>query len=135
MLRILEIFEKIIIYSLIVLMAFVLIFSMVDLVYIIAINLISDKMFIMDISEILDIFGLFFLILIGLELMETIKIYFSENIIRIQVVFTVALITIAREVIILDLKETPSLTLIGVGVIIACLSIGYYLVMRIQKDM
>jgi uncharacterized membrane protein (DUF373 family) len=36
------------------------------------------------------------------------------------------MIAIARKVIILDVKELSSLTLIGIGVIIFALSAGYY---------
>jgi LPXTG-motif cell wall-anchored protein len=42
----------------------------------------------------------------------------------------VAMIAIARKVIILDIKELPSLTLIGIGVIVVSLSAGYYLLTR-----
>jgi LPXTG-motif cell wall-anchored protein len=42
----------------------------------------------------------------------------------------VAMIAIARKVIILDIKELPSLTLMGIGVIVVSLSAGYYLLTR-----
>ncbi len=42
----------------------------------------------------------------------------------------VAIIAIARKIIILDVKDLSSLTLIGIGVITFALSAGYYLVRR-----
>ena len=41
---------------------------------------------------------------------------------------SVAMIAIARKVIILDTEKLSALTLIGIGVIILALTIGYYLV-------
>ena len=49
-------------------------------------------------------------------------------------VFTVAMIAIARKVIILDVKELSSLTLMGIGVIIIALSAGYYLLTIKQNE-
>jgi uncharacterized membrane protein (DUF373 family) len=48
----------------------------------------------------------------------------------VKVVFAVALIAIGRKVIILDLKEIPSLSLLGIAAIIISLSCGYFLVKR-----
>jgi len=56
--------------------------------------------------------------------------YLTKKTVHVEVVFTVAMIAIARKVIILDVKELSSLTLIGIGVIIFALSAGYYLVRR-----
>jgi uncharacterized membrane protein (DUF373 family) len=50
------------------------------------------------------------------------------------VVLLVAIIAIARKVIILDVKCLPSMTLIGIGVTIVSLSVGYYLVKKCQQD-
>jgi len=64
------------------------------------------------------------------ELLETVKMYLENKTVHVEVVFIVAMIAIARKVIILDVKELSSLTLIGIGVIIFALSAGYYLVRR-----
>ncbi len=47
-----------------------------------------------------EIFGFFMLILIGIELLETIRAYLVENVVHVEVVIEVALIAIARKVII-----------------------------------
>jgi len=70
---------------------------------------------------------MFLLVLIGVELLETVKMYLTKKTVHVEVVFTVAMIAIARKVVILDIKEVPSLTLIGIGTIIMALSAGYYL--------
>jgi hypothetical protein len=69
----------------------------------------------LDITELLDLFGLFLLVLIGVELLDTLKAYIKDNVVHVEVVLTVAMIAIARKVIILDVKELPSMTLFGIG--------------------
>ncbi len=127
-------FEKFITVSLIIMMAVVILLATVELGWIIIKDIITPPIFLLDISELLDIFGLFLLVLIGIELVETIKAYLSERVIRVEVVFIVALIAISRKVIILDVKELSSLTLIGIAAIILALSAGYYLLKRSLRD-
>jgi len=104
--------------------------STVELGWIIIEDIITPPVFLLDINELLDIFGMFLLVLIGVELLETVKMYLNEKKVHVEVVFTVAMIAIARKVIILDVKELSSLTLIGIGAIIIALSSGYYLIKR-----
>jgi uncharacterized membrane protein (DUF373 family) len=71
------------------------------------------------------------LVLIGIELLETImKTYFTQGQPHYEVVLSVALIAIARKVIILDLKQVDSLSLLGIAAIVLCLAAGYYLMRR-----
>ena len=123
-------FEKLITVSLIIMMAVVILLATIELGWIIIKDIITPPILLLDINEMLDIFGLFLLVLIGIELVETIKAYLSERVIRVEVVIIVALIAISRKVIILDVKELPSLTLIGIAAIILALSTGYYLLKK-----
>jgi len=70
------------------------------------------------------------MILIGLELIETIKMYLVEEMVHVEVILLVAIIAVARKVIILDVKSAAPLTLIGIAAIILALSIGYYWLKR-----
>ena len=73
---------------------------------------------------------MFLLVLIGVELLETVKMYLTQKTVHVEVVYTVAMIAIARKVIILDIKEVSGLTLIGIATIIVALSSGYYLLTK-----
>ena len=73
-----------------------------------------------------EVFGSFLLILIGLELMKTVVMYLDRHELHVEVVFTVAMIAIARHAIDLNLAETPPLLLIGMAALIVGLSLGYY---------
>jgi uncharacterized membrane protein (DUF373 family) len=125
--RILMWFERFIIAVLIFLMSMTVLFSALDLARLLVSELLAPPRFLMDVNELLDTFGLFLLVLIGLELLDTLKAYLEQHVIHVEVVFMVAMIAIARKVIILDVKELPSVTLLGIAAIIISLAGAYYL--------
>ena len=67
------------------------------------------------------------MVLIGLELLETIKAYLDHNMIHVEVVFLVAMIAVARKIIILDYKEYTPQVLLGISALVISLSIGLFL--------
>jgi uncharacterized membrane protein (DUF373 family) len=73
-----------------------------------------------------EVFAGFLMILIGLELMKTIVMYLDEHVIHVEVVMSVAMIAIARHAIDVDYKTAPPLAMVGIGIIIISLSVGYY---------
>ncbi len=133
MLEYLKKFERIIITALIVMMTIVVFLSTVELGWIIIKDIMTPPVVLLKIAELLEIFGLFLLVLIGIELLEMIKIYLEKNVIHVEVVFMVAMIAVGRKVVILDVKELPSLTLTGIAAIILALSLGYYLIKTNRK--
>jgi uncharacterized membrane protein (DUF373 family) len=126
----LKTFEKAVTASLAVLMAFVVLLATVELGWVIIQDVITPPVILLEIDELLDIFGLFLLVLIGVELLETIKAYIRENVVHVDVVLTVAMIAIARKVIILDVKDLSSMTLVGIAAIIAALAAAQYVFRR-----
>lgn len=122
-------FKQVVISSLTVMMAVVLFLATLELGWIIVKDVVTPPVLLLEIDELLEIFGLFMLVLIGVELLETImKTYLAEGVNHAEIVITVAIIAIARKVIILDVKDLSGITLIGIGAIILALSIGYFLV-------
>lgn len=86
-------------------------------------------------AELLEIFGLIMLVVIGIELVESVmKTYLMEGVDHVRVVLSVALIAIARKVIILDLGNVSGLSLVGIGSIILALGVGYYFVSCRKSD-
>jgi uncharacterized membrane protein (DUF373 family) len=131
MLKFLKKFERMIVTTLIVMMGLTILLATIELAWLIIKDVITPPVILLEIHELLDIFGLFLLVLLGIELISTLKTYLTENEIHVEVVFAVALIAIGRKVIILDVKELPSLSLMGIAAIIISLSVGYYLVKRV----
>lgn len=119
-------FERAVVLSLILLMIVVVLISTLELFYIIIKDIISPPAFWLEIHELLDIFGFFLLILIGIELLETIKAYLAEKVVHSEIVLEVALIAITRKVIILDVKEYSGLAIIGIAALIASIAIAFY---------
>ena len=130
MLKFLKKFERIIITTLTVMMVVTISLATIELGWLIIKDIITPPIILLEIDELLDIFGLFLLVLLGIELVSTLKTYLTENEIHVEVVFAVALIAIGRKVIILDVKEIPSASLLGIAAIIISLSVGYFLVRR-----
>lgn len=126
-------FERIVILCLIVMMIVVVLVSTVELAYIIVNEIISPPVLWLEIDQLLDIFGFFLLILIGVELLETIKAYLAEKVVHSEIVLEVALIAITRKVIILDVKEYSGLAIIGIAVLILAIAVAYHLLKRSRK--
>ncbi len=135
MLTFIKKFERMIVTALVVMMGLTILLATIDLAWLIIKDIITPPVILLDINELLDIFGLFLLVLLGIELISTLKTYLTENEVHVEVVFAVALIAIGRKVIILDVKELSSLSLIGIASIILSLSIGYFLVKRVVHSM
>ncbi|MEJ2182598.1 MAG: phosphate-starvation-inducible PsiE family protein [Nitrospirota bacterium] len=125
--------ERAVILLLIVLMLAVVVLAAIELAWVIAKDIVSPPVIILEIAELLEIFGLFLLVLIGVELLEMIKVYLQENVVHVEVVFMVAMVAIARKVVILDVKTLSGLTLVGIAAVILALSAGYFLVKRTQQ--
>jgi uncharacterized membrane protein (DUF373 family) len=123
-------FEHAIIWALIVMMAVIIFISTIELGYLLGKDIISPPAFFLEIDELLELFGFFLLILIGIELLETIKAYLKDKVVHSEIVLEVALIAIARKVIILDLKEHDSVLVIGVAALILTIAVAYYILRR-----
>ena len=120
-------FEQMIVYCLIGLMMVVILLTTIELGWIMATDILKHPRFLLEIDQILEIFGLFLLILIGVELLETIKAYLAEHVVHTEIVLEVALIAIARKVIILDVKDLAPMTLMAIAALVVALAVAYYL--------
>lgn len=131
MFNIMKKFEKIMIQALMIMMALVLALATIDLGWLIIKDVIDAPHLLLSVEQLLDIFGLFMLVVIGIELLETImKTYLTQGQAHFEVVISVAIIAIARKVIILDLKKVDSISLIGIAAIILALTIGFFLMKK-----
>ena len=127
-------FEKTVIISLIVMMVLVVLISTIELAVLIIKDIIEPPRFWLGIDQLFEIFGFFLLLLIGVELLETIKAYLSEHVVHSEIVLEVALIAISRKVITLDVKQYDPLTLLGIAALIVTIAIAYYFIKKVRKD-
>ena len=128
--RIIKLFERIVVVSLVVMMMLVVALATLELGWIIVKDIITPPVLLLEVDELLEIFGFFLLILIGVELLETIKAYLKDNVIHVEIVLEVALIAVARKVIVLDLSKYDGLTVLSIAALIIALACAFFLERR-----
>ena len=102
MIDLLKKFERVVTGLLVIMLALVVVLALIDLGWILVQDILKPPLFILEIGDLLEIFGVFLLVLIGLELLETVKSYYLEGKIELKVIFSVALIALGRKIIILE---------------------------------
>src|ERR1700751_5174841 len=90
--------------------------------------------FLIRVQGLLEIFGYFLLVLIGVELLETLKAYLKKDVIHVRVVLEVALIAMARKVIIEEPNSVPGLALFGIATLILALGIAFYFERQAKRE-
>jgi len=73
---------------------------------------------------------LLLVLLIGLELLETIKAYLKEDIVHVEFIILVAIIAIARKVIVWDFNKYSFEELLSLAAMIVGLGITYFLIKK-----
>ena len=128
--------ERWVVLGLLVLMLLVVVASSIELAIIIVQaaleNRVSDEpaYLILDINELLSIFGFFLLVLIGLELLASVKMYLEDDIVHVELVMLIALIAVSRKIIVIDYAKIDGVTVLGIAALVLVLSVGYYLMKR-----
>ncbi len=123
-------FEKVVIVALIAMMILVVLLATVELGWIIVKDITTPPIVLLEIDELLEIFGFFLLVLIGIELLETIRAYVVEHVVHVEIILEVALIALARKVIILDLEDYTGFTLLGMAALILSAAVAFFFVKR-----
>ena len=115
-------------------MATVLIFALGELVFTLLASLTNPPVGLLENHELLNVLGIFLLVLIGIELLDTMMAYFRENAIHVEIVILLAIIAVARKVILIDPTGISAyeygFELMGIGVIVVGLTAGYYLIKK-----
>lgn len=139
MFKLLKRYETLVIQVLMGMMAIVLTLATIDLGWIIIKDLKKPPFLILSVDQLLELFGLFMLVVIGLELLETImktimKTYITRDMPHYEVVLAVAIIAISRKIIVLDIKEVDGLTILGIAAIVLALTAGFYMMKKSQQN-
>jgi len=104
--------------------------STVELAIILVEQLLAPPMLLLDVKEMLTVFAFFLMVLIGLELVETTKMYLEEDVFHVEVVVLVAIIAVARKIIIIDYYTISYEMVLGVAALMIALSVAYFLLKR-----
>jgi len=111
---------------LMILLMVVVLLSTAHLGFLIAEEIWTPPRFLIPVQGLLEIFGYFLLVLIGVELLETLRMYIQQDVVRVRVVIEVALIAMARRVITEEPHSVPGLTLFGMAALILALGVVFY---------
>ena len=132
--RLMRVFERGIIYAAQALLMLVIIAALVQLWVLFAVALRERVADIDTIPMLTDAvqraFAGVLLIVLGLELLETLRVYFTHHRVRLEIILVVAIIAIGRHVINLDFEHLSGATVAGIAALILALTGGYYLVRK-----
>ena len=73
---------------------------------------------------------MFLLVLVGLELLDTITAYIREHVVHAEIVILAAMIAVARKAITLDLTKSEPIVAFGLAALVLALSAAYFLLRR-----
>jgi uncharacterized membrane protein (DUF373 family) len=122
------------IYVTMVLISIVLVVLLIILVFYVWDLVVGNSIFIEGKTDILNLLGLFLLVVVILEIMETMYIYATKEEIHVGAVVLIAITAISRELIIFNYEHVAGTLLAGAGILIASLATAYYLILRAHRD-
>ncbi|MFN2298239.1 MAG: phosphate-starvation-inducible PsiE family protein, partial [Anaerolineales bacterium] len=128
--RVMSIVEKTVLYALMILMAIVLLLATLDLIWTIILAIKTPPFFLITLDTLLEVFGLFLLVLVGLELLDTITSYIREHVVHAEIVMLAAMIAVARKAIAFDLTKSEPIVAFGLAALVLALSAAYFLLRR-----
>ena len=122
--------ERIIAIALLILMGVVVVSATIEVAYEIVTGLMDPPGFFLGVSELFDVFGLFLMVLIGLELMTSIHMYLDDQEIHAEMMFLVALTAVTRKIVIMDSGAMEPMLVFSIGFLVITLASGYYLISK-----
>ena len=128
--KLFNIVEKYIAVGLFGIMAVIVISATIEVAYVVASNLFEPPGFFIGVEDLFQVFGLFLMVLIGLELLSSIRFYLKDHSIHAELMLLIALTAVTRKVVILDAKAIDPLTIFAIGFLIMALAVGFYFVSR-----
>ncbi len=128
--KILEKFERLIVLTLMGFMMIAVFLATIEVGVILWQQMLKPPFMLLDVQEMMEVFGFILMVIIGLELLETIKAYLSSHEIHVEIVLLVALVAVARKVIILDYKTITPDMMIAVAALVISMSAGFFIVRR-----
>ncbi len=128
--KIMLLFERVMGLALGAIIAVVVVLSTIHLAWIVIEDIMAPPVYLFDVREVFGILGILITVIIAIELLDTVRIYFDKRAVKVETVFLIAMMALAREVIILDLHEISGTSLLGIAAIIIALCAGFFLLKR-----
>ncbi|WP_183576908.1 phosphate-starvation-inducible PsiE family protein [Mucilaginibacter sp. X5P1] len=74
--------------------------------------------------------GIFFSILLTLEIIQTIKVFSQDHSVKLKIIIIVGLIAVTRKILLLEVDDIDPMAEFSIAAMVIALSLGYYLVSR-----
>jgi len=110
-----------------VLMTAVIFWAVADVLLVLYEKLSEPPVFLLDMTDIFQVFAAFLAVLIAIEIFANITLYLRDDVIHVKLVVATALMAIARKVIVLDLSILEPSYLYAIAAIVIALGITYWL--------
>ena len=131
MLKMIEHVERYVVYALVILLLISVTLGTIELSRVILRGIINAPWLLVEVNTLFESFALFLVIVIGLELLKSIKSYLVNGSINPAFVIEVAIIALGNKLITLDLKHTPPELLVGMAAILLGLSATYFVLKKL----
>ena len=132
--KILEFIERLVIGALLILLFIGIILGTIELAYELLQAAIAPPFLLITPRTLFRFFGLFLIILVGLELLKLLKLRFEYKEIRPELVFEIALIAICNEIVTYNQDSTNGMIMVGTAALVTALSISYYVFFRARRE-
>ncbi len=132
--KLFEKFQRVIVLTLMAFMMLAVLLATIEVGVILWQQMMKPPLMLLDVKEMMEVFGFILMVIIGLELLETIKAYLTKHEIHVEVVLLVALVAVARKVIILDYKDIEPEMMFAVAALVLSMSTGFFLVRRALSE-
>jgi uncharacterized membrane protein (DUF373 family) len=131
-----ERFEQIIALVLACLLAVIIVVAVWDLAREVVLLAIQDKLDPLDPRIFQTIFGQIMTVLIALEFKHSIikVVAAGESIIQVKTVLLIAVLALARKLIVLDMHEVSAVTILALAAVLLALGVTYWLVRDQESD-
>jgi uncharacterized membrane protein (DUF373 family) len=127
-------FKKMAIYVVMLLVCVVVIALLATLAYDLY-NMIFDQDFLITTkAAVLAFIGMFLLVIISFELIDILYLYSKTQKIHVEVVLLIGLTAVSRELIVFNYESNDGILIAGLGVLIASLSVAYFLIRKVYSD-
>jgi uncharacterized membrane protein (DUF373 family) len=77
---------------------------------------------------------MFFNLLLMLEIMQTIKVFASNHIVKVRIIMIVCLIAVSRKILALGEHSTDPMSELAIAALILSLAVGFHLVSKYADD-
>lgn len=115
------------------LMVLVIFWGVLDVAWVLFERLSRPPVMLLEIHDILAIFGAFMAVLIAIEIFLNISMYLEQRAVHVKLVLDTAIMAAARKVIVLDYKQTDAWEVLALAAVLAALGVCYWLALARER--